>query len=47
MTKKAEAFEAAKYFYVHGFLDELTSDKKHYVEALIKYFAEKENIDLV
>lgn len=51
MTKKtknySEALEAVNYFYANGFIEELTRDKKYFVEALIKYFAEKENIELL
>ena len=44
-TKK-QCIEALEYFYSYGFINELTTDKKYYVEILITKVAETLNIEL-
>jgi hypothetical protein len=42
----ADAYEAIRYFYEIGMIENLHGDQHHYVEALIKYAANKMNIEL-
>jgi len=39
-----EINDAIEYFYEQGFLEELTSDKRHYVEILLKLAAHYKGI---
>ena len=45
VTKK-ECMEAIEYLFVNGFVDEMTSDKKHYTTILLKKVANDYNIKL-
>tara|TARA_Y100001973_G_C5164418_1_gene315288 strand:+ start:1032 stop:1190 length:159 start_codon:yes stop_codon:yes gene_type:complete len=45
VTKK-ECLEAIDYLYVDGFVEEMTSDKKHYTSILLKKVANDYNIKL-
>ena len=45
VTKK-EAIDAMEYFFVEGFIDELTSDKKHYTKILLNKVANDYKIKL-
>ena len=38
--------DAIEYFYVQGFMDELTSDKRYYVDILVRFAAAELNIKL-
>ena len=42
----ADAHEAIRYFYEIGMIENLHGDQQHYVEALIKFAANKMHIDL-
>ena len=44
-TKK-ECMEAIDYLHVNGFVEEMTTDKKYYVEILLKKVANDYNIRL-
>ena len=37
---KADCLDAIEYLFVEGFIDEMTSDKKHYTTILLKKVAE-------
>lgn len=39
--------EAIEYLFGHGFIDEMTSDKKYYVTILLADVANRMNIELV
>ncbi len=43
----ADAHEAIRYFYEIGMIENLHGDEQHYVEALIKFAANKMHIELV
>jgi len=43
---KEECMEALNYFHAEGFVEELTSDKKYYVNILLKKVANNLNIKL-
>lgn len=43
----ADAHEAIRYFYEIGMIENLHGDQRHYVEALIKFAANKMHIELV
>ena len=45
VTKK-ECMEAIDYLYVMGFVEEMTTDKKYYVEILLKKVANDYNLKL-
>ena len=45
-TIHADAYEAIRYFYEIGMIDNLHGDQHHYVEALIKFAAHKMHIEL-
>lgn len=45
VTKK-EVMEAIEYLHVQGFVEEMTSDKKYYVEILLKKIANDYKINL-
>jgi len=45
VTKK-ECLDAIDYLHVEGFVEEMTSDKKHYVQILLKKVANDYNIRL-
>ena len=45
VTKK-EVIDAMEYFFVEGFIDELTSDKKHYTKILLNKVANDYKIKL-
>lgn len=45
VTKK-ECMDAIDYLHVMGFVEEMTSDKKHYVQILLKKVANDYNIRL-
>jgi len=47
VTLHADAHEAIRYFYEIGMIDNLHGDQQHYVEALIKFAANKMRIELV
>tara|TARA_Y100001963_G_scaffold120002_1_gene167539 strand:+ start:131 stop:295 length:165 start_codon:yes stop_codon:yes gene_type:complete len=44
---KAECLDAIEYLHAEGFVDEMTSDKKHYVTILLKKVANVYNLKLV
>ena len=44
---KAECLDAIEYLFVEGFIDEMTSDKKHYTTILLKKVANDYNLNLV
>jgi hypothetical protein len=46
VTKK-ECIEAIDYLHREGFVEEMTRDKKHYVEILLKKVANNYNIKLL
>ena len=46
-TTKEECMEAIEYLFVEGFVDEMTSDKKHYTTILIKKVADDLNLKLI
>jgi len=39
---REEVAKAIEYFMGHGFIDELTTDKKHYTKKLIEYAKESQ-----
>ncbi len=43
---KQECIEAIEYLHVQGFVDEMTSDKKYFVEILLKKVANDYNLNL-
>ena len=43
---KAECMEAINYLHVNGFVEEMTTDKKYYVEILLKKVANDYNLNL-
>ena len=43
---KEECMDAMQYFVVEGFIDELTSDKKHYTKILLNKLANDYKIKL-
>ena len=43
---KEECMDAMQYFVVEGFIDELTSDKKHYTKILLNKVANDYKIKL-
>ena len=43
---KEECIEAIDYLYVMGFVEEMTTDKKYYVEILLKKVANDYNLKL-
>jgi hypothetical protein len=47
VTLHADAHEAIRYFYEIGMIDNLHGDQQYYVEALIKFAANKMHIELV
>ena len=44
---KAECLDAIEYLFVEGFLEEMTSDKKHYTTILLKKVANDYKLNLV
>ena len=46
VTKK-ECMEAIDYLFIEGFVDEMTSDKRHYTTILLKKVANLYNMELV
>ena len=46
-TTKEECMEAIEYLFVQGFLDEKTSDKKHYTSILLKKVASVYKLNLI
>ena len=44
---KAECLDAIDYLFVEGFVDEMTSDKKHYTTILLKKVANDYKINQV
>ena len=44
---KAECLDAIEYLFVEGFVDEMTSDKKHYTTILLKKVANVYNKRLI
>jgi len=42
MELQEEVADAIEYFMGHGFIDELTTDKKYYTEKLIEYAKESQ-----
>ncbi len=46
VTKK-ECMDAIEYLFQEGFVDEMTSDKKHYTTILLKSVANKYGMKLV
>ena len=46
-TTKEECMEAIEYLFVQGFLDEMTSDKKHYTSILLKKVASVYKLNLI
>ena len=44
---KSECIEAIDYLFTNGFVDEMTSDKRHYTTILLKKVANDYNIKLV
>ena len=45
VTKK-QCLEALRYFHAYGFIDELTTDKKYYVQILMNKVAQEINVRL-
>jgi hypothetical protein len=43
---KQECIEAIEYLHIEGFVEEMTSDKKYYVEILLKKVANDYNLNL-
>ena len=43
---KQECIEAIEYLHAQGFVEEMTSDKKYYVEILLKKVANDYNLNL-
>lgn len=46
VTKK-ECMEAIDYLFIEGFVDEMTSDKRHYTTILLKKVANLYNMELI
>ena len=46
VTKK-ECMEAIDYLFIDGFVDEMTSDKRHYTTILLKKVANLYNMELI
>ena len=46
VTKK-ECMSAIEYLFVEGFIDEMTTDKRHYIKILLNKVANVYKIDLV
>lgn len=46
VTLHKDAYEAIKYFYESGMIDNLHGDQQHFVEALINFTANKMHIEL-
>jgi hypothetical protein len=46
VTKK-ECMEAIDYLFIEGFVDEMTSDKRHYTTILLKKVANIYNMELI
>ena len=46
MSEKQKCIDAIEYFFVEGFIDELNSDKKHYVKILLNKVASDYKIKL-
>ena len=44
---KAECMDAIDYLFKEGFVDEMTSDKKHYTTILLKKVANVYNMNLI
>jgi len=45
-ASKKDVIEAMEYFFVEGFIDELTTDKKHYTKILLNNAANQYGIKL-
>jgi hypothetical protein len=45
-VSKAEVLDAIEYLHVQGFVEEMTSDKKHYTEILLKFAGNHLSMDL-
>ena len=45
-VSKKEVMDAIDYFWVEGFMEEMKSDQKHYVEILLKKVANNYSIKL-
>ena len=45
-VSKANCLEALMYFHQQGFIEDLTSDKRYYVNILLKKVANNYNIEL-
>jgi len=45
-VNKKDVIEAMEYFFVEGFIDELTTDKKHYTKILLNKVANDYKIKL-
>ncbi len=43
---KEDVMDAIEYLHVQGFVEEMTTDKKYYVEILLKRVANIYNLDL-
>jgi len=43
---KEECMDAIEYLHVQGFVEEMSSDKRHYVEILLKKVANNYNLNL-
>ena len=46
-TTKEECMEAIEYLFVEGFIEEMTSDKKHYTKILLKKVASIYKLNLI
>jgi len=46
-TTKEECMEAIQYLFVEGFIEEMTSDKKHYTKILLKKVASIYKLKLI
>ena len=46
-VSKEECMDAIEYLFTEGFVDEMTSDKKHYTTILLKKVANNYGIKLV
>lgn len=46
VTLHADAYEAIRYFYEIGMIDNLHGDQQHYVKALINFAANKMHIEI-
>jgi len=45
-VSKKDVMDAIDYLHMHGYVEEMTSDKKYYVEILLKKVANDYRIDL-